>query len=99
MFALVDVNSFYTSCETVWRPDLSGKPVVVLSNNDGCIVSRSAEAKALALVWRSLISNKRSVAAAWRGGIQQQLRLIWRYEPAGNDDAGGNLPAGRSVQY
>lgn len=31
MFALVDVNSFYTSCETVWRPDLSGKPVVVLS--------------------------------------------------------------------
>lgn len=46
MFALVDVNSFYTSCETVWRPDLSGKPVVVLSNNDGCIVSRSAEAKA-----------------------------------------------------
>lgn len=49
MFALVDVNSFYTSCETVWRPDLSGKPVVVLSNNDGCIVSRSAEAKALGI--------------------------------------------------
>ncbi|WP_075182052.1 translesion error-prone DNA polymerase V subunit UmuC [Pantoea sp. 1.19] len=47
MFALVDVNSFYTSCETVFRPDLRGQPVVVLSNNDGCVISRSAEAKAL----------------------------------------------------
>ncbi|MDC7860057.1 translesion error-prone DNA polymerase V subunit UmuC [Pantoea ananatis] len=47
MFALVDVNSFYASCETVFRPDLRGKPVVVLSNNDGCVIARSAEAKAL----------------------------------------------------
>lgn len=47
MFALVDVNSFYASCETVFRPDLQGKPVVVVSNNDGCIISRSSEAKAL----------------------------------------------------
>ncbi len=49
MFALIDVNSFYTSCETVFRPDLWGKPVVVVSNNDGCIISRSAEAKALGI--------------------------------------------------
>jgi len=49
MFALVDVNSFYTSCETVFRPDLRGKPVVVVSNNDGCIISRSAEAKRLGI--------------------------------------------------
>ncbi|WP_313683404.1 translesion error-prone DNA polymerase V subunit UmuC [Pantoea sp.] len=49
MFALVDVNSFYTSCETVFRPDLQGKPVVVVSNNDGCIISRSAEAKELGI--------------------------------------------------
>ncbi|WLI77274.1 translesion error-prone DNA polymerase V subunit UmuC [Kosakonia sp. H02] len=49
MYALVDVNSFYTSCETVWRPDLTGKPVVVLSNNDGCVISRSPEAKALGI--------------------------------------------------
>jgi len=47
MFALVDVNSFYASCETVFRPDLRGKPVVVLSNNDGCVIARSAEAKRL----------------------------------------------------
>ena len=45
MFALVDVNSFYASCETVFRPDLKGWPVVVLSNNDGCVIARSAEAK------------------------------------------------------
>jgi DNA polymerase V len=49
MFALVDVNSFYASCETVFRPDLRGKPVVVLSNNDGCVIARSAEAKALGI--------------------------------------------------
>lgn len=47
MFALVDVNSFYASCETIFRPDLRDKPVVVLSNNDGCIIARSALAKAL----------------------------------------------------
>src|SRR4051794_22684166 len=45
--AIVDCNSFYCSCERVFRPDLWKKPVVVLSNNDGCIVSRSDEAKNL----------------------------------------------------
>ncbi|MCU6177796.1 translesion error-prone DNA polymerase V subunit UmuC [Enterobacter roggenkampii] len=45
MFALVDVNSFYASCEKVFRPDLEGKPIVVVSNNDGCIISLSREAK------------------------------------------------------
>lgn len=49
MYALVDVNSFYTSCETVFRPDLRGQPVVVVSNNDGCVISRSAEAKVLGI--------------------------------------------------
>ena len=47
MFCLVDCNSFYASCEQVFRPDLRGKPVVVLSNNDCFIVARSAQAKAL----------------------------------------------------
>jgi len=48
-FALVDANSFYVSCERVFRPDLAARPVVVLSNNDGCVVSRSREAKALGI--------------------------------------------------
>lgn len=45
MIALVDCNNFYTSCEKVFRPDLRKKPVVILSNNDGCVISRSQEAK------------------------------------------------------
>ncbi len=47
MIAIVDCNSFYCSCEKLFRPDLDNKPVVVLSNNDGCIISRTDEAKAL----------------------------------------------------
>lgn len=46
MFALVDCNNFYASCERVFRPDLNGVPIVVLSNNDGCVIARSNEAKA-----------------------------------------------------
>ena len=49
MFALVDCNNFYVSCERVFDPSLNGKPVVVLSNNDGCFIARSNEAKALGL--------------------------------------------------
>ena len=49
MFALADCNNFFVSCERVFRPDLDGKPVVVLSGNDGCVVSRSNEAKALGI--------------------------------------------------
>ncbi len=49
MFALADVNSFYASCEKVFRPDLRDRPVVVLSNNDGCVIARSAEAKLLGI--------------------------------------------------
>lgn len=49
MYALVDCNNFYASCERVFNPNLQGKPVAILSNNDGCVISRSDEAKALEL--------------------------------------------------
>ncbi|TBX71367.1 Y-family DNA polymerase [Flavobacterium silvisoli] len=49
MYALVDCNNFYASCERVFQPKLMGKPIVILSNNDGCIISRSDEAKALGI--------------------------------------------------
>jgi DNA polymerase V len=62
MYALVDCNNFYASCERVFDPALRGRPVVVLSNNDGCIVARSSEAKAIGIPmgvpfheWESLI--------------------------------------------
>lgn len=69
MKAIVDCNSFYCSCEQLFRPDLRNRPVVVLSNNDGCIVSRSDEAKAEGIgmaapyyQYRDLI-EKRNIAA------------------------------------
>ena len=49
MYALVDCNNFYASCERVFQPQLNGKPIVILSNNDGCIISRSYEAKDLGI--------------------------------------------------
>ena len=49
MFALVDCNSFYASCEKIFRPDLKNKAIVVLSNNDGCVIARSAEAKKMGI--------------------------------------------------
>ena len=49
MIALVDCNNFYASCERVFQPHLESKPIVVLSNNDGCVIARSNEAKALGI--------------------------------------------------
>jgi DNA polymerase V len=67
--ALVDCNNFYVSCERLFRPDLEGKPVVILSNNDGCVVSRSQEVKDLgiemAVPWYQLrdIAKKHGIVA------------------------------------
>nr|WP_317174016.1 hypothetical protein [Alistipes onderdonkii] len=49
MFGLCDANNFYASCERVFNPSLIGRPVVVLSNNDGCVIARSNEAKKLGI--------------------------------------------------
>ena len=49
MYALVDCNSFYVSCERLFRPELRAVPTIVLSNNDGCVISRSEEAKAIGI--------------------------------------------------
>ena len=60
MYALVDGNNFYVSCERVFRPSLNGRPVVVLSNNDGCAIARSNEAKALGIKMRSTSAMARA---------------------------------------
>ncbi len=57
VFALVDCNNFYVSCERVFNPGLENRPVIVLSNNDGCVVARSNEAKAWASPWESRFSR------------------------------------------
>ena len=61
MFALIDCNNFYVSCERVFNPNLNGKPVVVLSNNDGCAISRSDEAKQLGIPMGAPIFKYRSI--------------------------------------
>ncbi|MHA7305854.1 Y-family DNA polymerase [Arthrobacter sp. TMN-49] len=63
--ALVDVNNFYVSCERVFDPRLEGRPVVVLSNNDGCVVARSAEAKALGIATGVPWFQLQAQAKAW----------------------------------
>ena len=61
MIALVDCNNFYASCERVFRPHLENKPVAVLSNNDGCVIARSNESKALGLKMGEPIFKKREL--------------------------------------
>ncbi|MEB2528380.1 Y-family DNA polymerase [Kocuria rosea] len=65
MIALVDVNNFYASCEALFEPSLAGKPLVVLSNNDGCVVARSAAAKALGIKMGDPWFQLRADAARW----------------------------------
>lgn len=94
MFALADCNNFYASCERVFRPDLQGKPVIVLSNNDGCAVARSNEAKALGIKMgdplfkiRDIV-EKHNVAVfsgnmALYGDMSQRVRWVLEdYAPA-----------------
>ncbi|MBO7584519.1 MAG: SOS mutagenesis and repair protein UmuC, partial [Bacteroidales bacterium] len=61
MVGLCDCNNFFASCERVFRPDLNGRPVVVLSNNDGCIIARSNEAKALGIKMGTPLFQARDV--------------------------------------
>ncbi len=68
LYALVDCNNFYVSCERVFNPSINNKPVVVLSNNDGCIIARSNEAKALGIpmggplhLWEKIIRQNRVI--------------------------------------
>ena len=83
MFALIDGNSFYCSCERVFRPELKNVPVVVLSNNDGCVVARSTEAKALGIKMgepyfrvKHLVSQGR--LKAYSSNYELYADLSWR---------------------
>ena len=74
MYGLCDCNNFYASCERVFRPDLVGRPVVVLSNNDGCIISLSREAKQFGIKMVSpILNSKRSF---FRRGFTSSVRTM-----------------------
>lgn len=61
MIALADCNNFYASCERVFNPGLKNKPIVVLSNNDGCVIARSNEAKALGIKMGEPVFKARNI--------------------------------------
>ncbi len=93
MFALCDCNNFYCSCEAVFQPRLRGKPVVVLSNNDGCVIARSPEAKALkipmgalAFQWRTFFTEKHvevfSSNYALYGDMSRRVMTVLRQHAA-----------------
>ena len=82
MTALVDCNSFYASCEKVFRPDLRSRPVVVLSNNDGCVVAMSSEAKALDIPRGApLFKVEKRAGSGGSGNILLQLHPLRRPLP------------------
>lgn len=87
MIALVDCNNFYASCERLFRPELNGRPIVVLSNNDGCVIARSNEAKDLGIPmgapaheWQDvLVKNKVAIFSsnyALYGDISRRIMNI-----------------------
>ncbi|MBU4117942.1 MAG: Y-family DNA polymerase [Proteobacteria bacterium] len=111
LFALLDCNNFYVSCERVFNPELEGQPVVVLSNNDGCIIARSNEAKVLGLRMgepyfraKSLISRNRvrvfsSNYALYGDMSRRVMEEVGRLEPEVEvysiDEAFIRLPAAK----
>jgi hypothetical protein len=93
MFALVDGNNFYVSCERVFNPRLRDQPVVVLSNNDGCVVARSNEVKALGVKMGTRWFQMKDLARQ-HGilGPVQQLQPLCGHEQPHDGGAGDLLP-------
>lgn len=88
MFALADINSFYASCEKVFRPDLRNEPVIVLSNNDGCVIARSPEAKALGIRMGQPWFQVRQMRLEKKYMYFQQLCAVPQHEPTGHGCSG-----------
>ncbi|MFN2596345.1 MAG: hypothetical protein ABR563_04065 [Pyrinomonadaceae bacterium] len=89
VFACVDCDSFYVSCERVFAPRLTRAPVVVLSHNDGCVISRSREAKALGVPMGAVLQGAELVRGARRARLLLELRAVRRHVLARDGGAAG----------
>ena len=76
MFALADCNNFFVSCERVFRPDLEGRPVIVLSNNDGCAIALSNEAKALGIEMGAPLFKIRDIVKWIKDNLDDILDIV-----------------------
>ena len=76
MFALLDANNFYVSCEKCFQPALRDKPVVVLSANDGCAIARSEEAKALGTLDQYLINKPEASEAPAEEAPKKKVKKV-----------------------
>jgi nucleotidyltransferase/DNA polymerase involved in DNA repair len=95
----VDCNNFYASCERVFQPELRGVPLVVLSNNDGCVIARTNEAKALGIagttqnvIFENAWPDKRPGGAAIRSASEEVASYLW--PPSNTSAALTNAAAG-----
>ena len=80
MYALADCNNFYASCERVFEPHLEGKPLVVLSNNDGCVIARSQESKELGFKVGDPIFKCKDVVRKHNVIVRSSnFATVWRY--------------------
>ena len=78
--ALVDCESFYASCERIFRPDLKNIPIVVLSNNDGCVIARSTETKKMGIgMGVPWFKVKKDFLAHGGSSIFIEFYFLWRY--------------------
>ena len=93
MFALADCNNFFASCERVFRPDLQGKPVIVLSNNDGCAIARSNEAKALGIKMGAPLFKIRDIVEKYNVAVFSGNMAV----PKGKMGIGGGRSICRSL--
>ncbi|MEZ4846150.1 MAG: hypothetical protein R2877_04125 [Bdellovibrionota bacterium] len=89
MIALIDCNSFYASCERAFQPRLHNKPIVVLSNNDGCVIARSAEAKACAIPMGVPFFQVKELVQKHKVHVFPPTTPVWRYVCARDENVGG----------
>ena len=98
IYGLADCNNFFVSCERVFRPALEGRPAVVLSSNDGCIVARSDEAKALGVKMAPAgVPGERPHRAAQHCRHQRQPPVLYRHEQPGDAGLRGTGPGGGEI--